>query len=232
MGGATLKDEPRRARAESPGLVYWEEAVIGRTAMEPTRLAAMLAHPRFLDAARLQAEGSLALHDSHPQLMRMMQDIRRSVLGLFVLYLDATRGVTLSTIQEFCTEIGLTSPGRTAAILMNLRMIGYLVRDPVQTDRRVRRYIPSPESKDLFRRLFRGGVVALSLIEPDAMRIADRFDEPEIFRACITTLGRGIANAVKRKVAFSLIEPSAARLADRFNEPKVFRAYVLTLGAT
>jgi hypothetical protein len=205
-GGATLKDEPGRARAQSPGLVYWEEAVMGRTEMEPARLAAMLAHPRFLEAARLQAENSLALHNSHPQLMRMMQDVRRSFLSLFVLYLDATRGVTLSTIQEFCAEIGLTSPGRTAAILMNLRMIGYLVRDPVQTDRRVRRYIPSPESKDLFSKQFRGGVIALSLIEPGALRVADRIEEPEIFRACITTLGRGLANAVKRKVSSAVSE--------------------------
>ncbi len=93
----------------------------------------------------------------------------------------------------------MTSPGRAAAILLNLRMIGFVVRDPAQRSRRERRYLPSPETIAVFRMSFRNEVLAFSLIEPSAARLADRFDEPKVFRAYVLTLGHDLTNLVKGK---------------------------------
>jgi hypothetical protein len=123
--------------------------------------------------------------------------MRRFMAGFFVLHLDAEGEVTLATIKALCREMGLASPGRATALLMQLRMIGYIVPAPVQKDRRARRYIPSPQMRACFEMFFRDTLLAAAMIEPEAQRVAENLSDPKIWRAFISKLAKGTAGIAR-----------------------------------
>ncbi|MEI9992950.1 MAG: hypothetical protein WDM91_00035 [Rhizomicrobium sp.] len=194
MGNAAAKT----AEIEPRGLGYWADAIVGRVRADDEVLARMVGHPRFREACETMMRDTLAISQAHPKMARVMIDIHRALLGLFVLYLDARGIVTHATVRDFCVEVGLTNPGRATAILINLRMVGYIVPDPVQPDRRSRRYILSRETREFFNEVFRRQMISLSLIEPQALMIADRFDDARIYKSFVLIVCNGLANASRR----------------------------------
>ena len=174
------------------GLAYWYEQAFGSPTVEDDVLAEMMAQPRFADACRRCGRGFLAARDSSPLLARVFRDSTRMFYAMFVLVLDARGPVTLTSLQALCTELGLASPGRAAAMLMHLRMIGYIRRDTGQPDRRVRSYTAAPEMRAAFHLFIRNELSAVALIEPAAQTIADRLDEPEVCRPYLQQLGLGL----------------------------------------
>jgi DNA-binding MarR family transcriptional regulator len=180
------------------GLGYWADAVGGKARADDEAFARMVSHPRFREACETTMRNALVLTQRYPKMARVMIDIHRALLGFFVLYLDARGLVTHATVRDFCVEVGLTSPGRATAILINMRMIGYIVPDPVQPDRRSRRYILSQETRAFFHEAFRLQMIALSLIEPQALAIADRFEDPAIYKGFVLAVCNGLANASRR----------------------------------
>src|ERR1700759_2271734 len=141
MSGAAAETAPAPRRQS--GLAYWSDAVRGRFTIQVPALAGLIGHPDFGRACIQYMRDTLKLTRANPALVRELIDIRRSMLAFFVIYLDARGGITLTAIHDLCRELGLASPGRATALLINLRMIGYVLPDPVQHDRRSRRYIPS-----------------------------------------------------------------------------------------
>jgi hypothetical protein len=180
------------------GLGYWADAVAGKARADDEAFARMVAHPRFREACETMMHDTLAISQSHPKMARVLIDVHRAVLGFFVLHLDARGVVTHTTVRDFCVEVGLTSPGRATAILLNMRMTGYIVPDPVQPDRRSRRYILSRETREFFNTAFRRQMIGLSLIEPRALAIADRFDDPTVYKGFVLDVCNGLANATRR----------------------------------
>jgi DNA-binding MarR family transcriptional regulator len=180
------------------GLAYWSAAVmVGQVAEGDERYLAMLAHPRFSDACRLLVTRSLERNRTIPIFARAAKDISRFFLSYLALYLDARDGLTLSSIRDLCVEMELASPGRAAAILLRMRMIGYVRLDNAQTDRRVRRYLPTDELKAAIREFIRGELEALALIEPEATHAAERLMEQDFFNAYMRRLGEGLVDMVK-----------------------------------
>src|SRR5690242_9106947 len=104
----------------------------------------MIAHPRFPEACVRSAHNSLKRLEGNSVTARLAKDLSRVFYGIFALYLDARGELTLTGIQEFCVETGLASPGRAAAILLQLRMMGYVIRDPSPSATRRQRYVPAP----------------------------------------------------------------------------------------
>lgn len=147
-------------------------------------------------ACRLLNTKMLARARSDSAFMRANKDVSRYFFGYFALYLDARGGLTLSAIRDFCSEIGLASPGRAAAILFRLRMLGYVRLDTDTKDRRVRRYVPTEGLRHAFRHAHRDDLSALALMEPEAEIAAQRLDEPEFFRAFLLRGGQGVAGVV------------------------------------
>ena len=127
-----------------------------------------------------------------------MIDVQRAMLCFFVLYLDARGGITLGAIHDLVRELGLASPGRATAMLVSLRVMGYVTPDPIQPDRRSRRYIPTALTRAAVGKSFRYRGLAFALIEPEAMRIAERFDNAAVFKAYVLQLGEGISDVLKR----------------------------------
>lgn len=200
MRGATLEARRPAARLEtnSPGLAYWRSAIVGRDSIDPIAYKRLTTHPDF-DRACIEAmQPTINRRHTDPGLVRLLVDAQRTTLGLFVLYLDAREGVTLGGIHNLCRELGLGSPGRATAMLMGLRMMGYIVPDPVQRDRRSRRYIPTAMTREAFSKAFQYRGLAFAQIEPEAMRIAERFDDPAVFKAYLLQLGDGLSDVLKR----------------------------------
>ena len=183
----------------SLGLAYWAAATDGRYGLNPRVIAALLTQPRFADASRKAYELSLARYGRNKLLSRVTRDISRLFYCYFVAYLDARGGITLTAIQELCRDFGLASPGRAQAILFHLRAVGYIRPDPANTDRRSRRYLPSPEMKASLRDIMADELRAFALIEPDAGIAADRLAEPDFFRAYMTQLVKGIMASLKNR---------------------------------
>lgn len=196
--------------SEAPGLAYWAAAVADRTTVEEAAYARMKTHPRFPEACAHSAQSTLSRLEGNTLMSRAVKDLSRIFYGVFALYLDARDELTLTGIQEFCAETGLASPGRAAAILLQLRMLGYVLRDPDATGTRRRRFIPAPLMKESFVGVFRDELLGLALIEPDAAIAARRLPEPEILRQFILTMGAGFAN-IARSRATTQITPFADR---------------------
>src|ERR1700709_2397695 len=158
---------------ESPGLARWDAATRGQR-IPDTALLEMRAQPRFAEAARHAAAQSLALFDRDPIMTRALKDVGRVILGMIALYLDAKGGMTLSKIQAFLVEMRLPSPGRDAAVLIQLRLIGYVVPAEVPPNRRARVYVPTPLMRAAFHAHFRKDLEALSFMESEAAAVLAR----------------------------------------------------------
>jgi len=200
----TALDSPRaldaiaRPDGERLGLAYWAHEVRGKVRMEGASLARLVAHPRFGEACLQVMRDTLELSRTNPALVRVLIDIRRSMLAFFVMYLNARGGITLAAVHDLCRELGLASPGRATALLINLRMIGYVVPDPVQVDRRSRRYVPSAAIQSTMAESFRNRGLAFALIEPEATRLTGRFGDQRIFDAYVVELAGGLSAILKR----------------------------------
>lgn len=181
---------------ESPGLAHWDAAT-RHPRIPDDALQEMRAQPRFSEAARFAAAASLDLLDHDPLMSRALKDVGRVVLGMIALYLDAMGGMTLSKLQAFLVEMRLTSPGRAAAILIQLRLIGYVAPAAIQPDRRARVYEPTPRMRTAFQAHFRKDLEALCFMEPEAAPALARFGDPQIFNPFIARFGQGLIDAAK-----------------------------------
>jgi DNA-binding MarR family transcriptional regulator len=214
MGEAQHLDDAAGDAAERSSLAYWAEVVHREPEFETAKLAEMTRHPRFAEASRFYIGNILSFTASDAEMMRMFIDVERLMLGFFILYLDTRGGITHASIKAFCKDIGLTSPGRATAMLVSLRMMGYIVPAPVQLDRRSRRYVPGLKHRLNSERSLRDGLLATAIITPAARAVAERIGDPAIFRTVVLCLGEGLAGAIKRdaKNAVSLFDRRNAGL--------------------
>jgi AraC-like DNA-binding protein len=195
---------------EAPGLAYWSAAVADKTVIDDAAYARMIAHPRFSEACVRSAHNSLTRLEGNSVTARLAKDLSRVFYGIFALYLDARGELTLTGIQEFCVETGLASPGRAAAILLHLRMMGYVARDPEPSATRRQRFAPAPIMKESVREVFRDELMAMALLDPEAGAAADRLNDPTTFQHFILYLGKGFANVARRRET-NVMTPFAAR---------------------
>src|SRR5579862_6102379 len=131
----------------TPGLAYWYDQAFGRDAYPVDGIALMMQQPGFEEACAASARGNLTLRATNSALARAFRDSSRTFYAMFVLILDANGPVTLASLQALSAELGFASRGRAAAMMMYLRMIGYLERSPEQTSRRSVSLVASPKLK-------------------------------------------------------------------------------------
>jgi hypothetical protein len=186
-------------------LAHWYDAT-RTTPFPPATLTAMRAAPNFHAAIRVAAREIVAQYDADPELSRTLNDSARMTLGFLALYLDAEGGLTLARIQTLMTELGLSSPGRSAAVLIRLRMLGFVAPAPVQPDRRSRVYQPTERLRRVIATNMRAGFTALSLIEPEAATIPPLLDNPQVFRRLMLDLGGGFIKSSKVSPAPPLLQ--------------------------
>lgn len=183
------------------GLDRWETElrIASVTTVSAEGIADFLAHPRLRDAIRHTISGALAVCDADPDAHANFRDVGRFVLGLIALYLDATGGLTHRRLREISGEAGTLSGGRATAILLHLRMIGYVTAESTRADGSARLYVPTKRMKDVYRRRFRIELESLAMIEPEVEDLLARLEEDDVFRIVMAQLGALIGQGQQRQ---------------------------------
>jgi hypothetical protein len=156
-------------------------------------VAALVARPRFPEAVRSTATTFVELYQGNRLLNTLLNDRGRMVIGYLSLYLhysyrpeDPLSGLTVSRVKEFCAEQKLCSGGRAEAILMVMRLFGYLEQAPGSSDRRVRRLIPTDRLISQLRERWQRMFGAMAMVMPEGeqgLNALDRQDFAAVFVA-------------------------------------------------
>jgi len=158
-------------------------------------VAALTAQPRFPDAVRATAAAFVELYRGNRLLNTLLNDRGRMVISYLALVLhysyqpdEPLSGLTVSRVKEFCIEQKLCSGGRAEAILMVMRLFGYLEQAPSSGDRRVRRLIPTErligQLRERWRRLF----AAMAPVMPEGAQGLAGLERPEFAPAFVRRL--------------------------------------------
>src|SRR5439155_347022 len=121
-------------------------------------MAALMRHPRFAEAIRIVAAGIVTLYRNNPKFNQVLPDRGRFLISVFALHLhfgaepdNPRSGLTVSRMRALCAKQKVCSPGRAEAALMLMRRFGYLAPAPDETDRRLRRLVPTERLIELHR---------------------------------------------------------------------------------
>jgi hypothetical protein len=169
----------------------------GVTGFSERRIQAIRADPRLDGAIRHSVLNSLAYHDRAPVMHRNLKDVGRFTLGVMALYLDATGGLTHRRLRELSGQTGIISTGAATALLLRLRLIGYVTAAEVLPSGATRLYRPTPAMATAFRDRLRFELEAATRFDPRITDILDRLDEPEVFPTLMATLGTDAAYAAR-----------------------------------
>lgn len=123
------------------GLAYWDHKKEDGVSEE--KIAALCARPGYADASRALIQQAQALAKKNTVFHANFRDIGRMVLGTLALYLHATGGLTHRRLCELSREGGKMSAGRASAVLLRLRMIGYVKPSDQRSDGSARLYVPT-----------------------------------------------------------------------------------------
>jgi hypothetical protein len=164
----------------------------------PERVAALRTHPRFGEAMRISAAGIVSMYRGGRLSKWLMDDRGQLLFSYYALYLhftadpaDPTVGLTPTRMKAVCRELGICGEGRAAAMLWLLRLAGYVVPDSATSDRRRRRWLPTPRLIDLLKERWRLHFAAMVPLFADGERMLRALDDPAFIRAfAIALAGR------------------------------------------
>ena len=145
----------------------------------PEAIAAVRREPRFRQAVAAIAADNLSYYQRRWLANRVLNDRGRFAMALIGMYLHFSyrpdipnSGMTAARVREICVGAGLCSGGRVDGVLLMMRATGHLERAE-ESDRRVRRYVPTPKLIALHRERNRQLLSALDLLRGDT-NFADR----------------------------------------------------------
>jgi hypothetical protein len=140
----------------------------------PEELAALQAHPRFTAAMRAAHAGAMSIWQRNRVLNALVNDRGRLLISLFAVHLhllsrpnDPHTGLTVSRMTALCSEQKFCSPGRAKAMLMLMRVFGYLAPAPGEADRRLRRLVPTERLMALHRERIQHQLDAVRTVLPE-----------------------------------------------------------------
>ena len=181
----------------SPGLAYWHEQVFSYDGFPEAAIERMLALPEFEQASAAAAAGAVALTVSNIAIARAFRDSAKSFYAMFVMILDARGPVTLASLQALAAELGFASRGRAAAMMMYLRMIGYLERCTDQPSGRSIGFRASPKLIAVHDEFMQNELAAAARVEPQARPLVDRMQELAFRRAYVLQMGVALVRLVR-----------------------------------
>lgn len=160
---------------------------------------ALQAHPRFEEAIRLSMHKSLVRYGQTPLMAHISKDVVRIFYGYFALALDAAGGLTLTGMQQLCKDLGISSFGRAQAMLLHMRMIGFITPNPETSDRRSKPYIPTPAMVSAFRAVMIEEALCYSIIDPRVAELVDLLNDPLFFGAYVLAISEGLKNMIRNQ---------------------------------
>jgi AraC-like DNA-binding protein len=153
-------------------------------------------HPRFPQAARALAGNMTTLAAGDRAIDGIFKDGGRYIAALCTAALHTGGGVTLPRLKQLCTDFGLLSPGRARAMLIYLQYLGYVGLWRERSAEGPARYVASPSFLAAWRAHLRAAVLAASVIEPVAARVAERLDDPAFFAIFCRAQFDGLLGAI------------------------------------
>lgn len=162
-----------------------------------TLLPSIRANPAMDAAMRASVGGALAYFHENPVLHRNVRDVGRLILCFVALYLDATGGLTHRRLRALSGQTGVISAGTATAVLFRMRAIGYVDREEGSGTGVQRRYVPTPEMVETFRRRLRIELGSAALVVDGLNDVLARLDEPEVFRTLVAELGQEVIHAAR-----------------------------------
>lgn len=175
---------------------YQDETSIDEAAIEAL-LPSVRVDPRMDAAMRSSVTGALDYFHENPVLHRNVRDVGRLILCFVALYLDATGGLTHRRLRAMSGQTGVISAGTATAVLFRMRAIGYVTREEDAGPGVQRRYAPTPEMVETFRRRLKIELGSAAIVMPGLRDILARLDEAEVFRALVAELGREVVHAAR-----------------------------------
>lgn len=161
------------------------------------RVQAMRANSRLEAAMRHSVTRSTAYYDAAPVMHRNLKDVSRFLLGVVALYLDATGGLTHRRLRELSGQTGIISTGAATALLLRLRLIGYVAPAETLPNGAIRLYRPTAAMITAFRERLRIELEAAVMLDPRIAPVIERLDEPEVFPHLMAAMGADSINAAR-----------------------------------
>ena len=154
-----------------------------------SQIQAMRDDPRLTEAMRHSVTRALEYYRANPLMHRNLKDVGRFVLGAVALYLDATGGLTHRRLRTLSGQSGLISAGAASAVLLRLRLIGYVTPEGPQVNGQIKLYRPTAAMSEAFRERLRIELEAASVFNPRVAAVLQRLGEPEVFPTLMAILG-------------------------------------------
>jgi hypothetical protein len=182
----------------------WPESPSGRAAgasdsvgFAEAQIQAMRDDPRLEAAMRHSVTRALAYYRANPVMHRNVKDVGRFVLGVVALYLDATGGLTHRRLRTLSGHTGLISSGAASAVLLRLRLIGYVTPEGPQVNGQVKLYRPTAIMAAAFRERMRIELEAAAAFNPRVAAVLERLEQPEVFPTLMAVMGDDTINAAR-----------------------------------
>ena len=160
-------------------------------------LRAIEAHPRFSASLRLIAAGAVAQYRGNRILNMMITDRARFLIGVFAIHLhylsrpgDPRSGLTLSRVKAICIEQKICSPGRAEAMLILMRMFGYLASARSEEDRRLHRLVPTDALIGWHRERLAFTLEAVAGVLPEGAQVLAVLDSPDFLARFVSHVAR------------------------------------------
>ncbi|HEY9011356.1 MAG TPA: hypothetical protein VIN06_10080 [Devosia sp.] len=169
-----------------------------------TAVTQLRTHPAFRKTMRQSMQSSIALHRGGRLLGWILGDRARAAFGHALMYLHATydpadprSGLTPGRTRELCTELGLCSANRAAAMLALMQVAGYVAPVESTGDARVRRLVPTEKLRVLQRARISGQIEALSIAVPEVRPALGRLGDPAFERIMAVGFAGFFLNGVR-----------------------------------
>lgn len=184
----------------------------------PEAIAILRADPQFAEAGRAFAIGLTNLYQGNRLLNTLVNDRGRFVMGFAALYMhyfgdpnEPGAQLTASRIKQFCVEQKVCSAGRAEAMLMLMRLFGYLEHASGAADRRVRVLVATDRLIESFQERWELTFRALALVLPEGGAALPRVRDGRFARAFVGQAFRQFQGGFR----FLNYAPELALFADR-----------------
>jgi hypothetical protein len=178
------------------GLAFWDHDQEQKISDE--QIAALQAVPGYADVCRMSIRLAQELVESDAVFHANFRDTGRMVLGTMALYLHASGGLTHRRLCELASNGGRLSSGRASAILLRLRMIGYVTAAEKRSDGSARLYLPTEKMINAFCARVEIELKVLTGIEPqiNAFIALWERDRGGVLLALYRRIGKRLAFAI------------------------------------
>ncbi len=147
--------------------------------LSPQALGALIAHPRFAEAARALYRSKVTTAAEDKVMAGLFRDAGHYVAALWAFSLHRDAGLTLPHLKAACAGSKMMSPGRAPALLGFLQHLGYVSRLSPRQGKAAAVYAPTPRFVDAWCRHMRSGLEAAIRLMPEAADCVALMDDPD-----------------------------------------------------